>query len=230
MLDVHGVDAELAESLANTAVTVADLDAVAAALTGGQLAVALRYVAADVTASRLTAEIEKAASRIHSLVAAVKKHTYMDRAPVLEAVRLEGNLADTLTLIGSKARAKAVTLTLNVQPDLPDVQGVVGELNQVWLNLIANAIDAAPEGGQVTVAAARERDSVVVKVIDDGTGIPEEHRDRIFEPFFTTKPVGEGTGLGLDIVQAIVRGHKGSIEVSSAPGRTEFRVCLPVAR
>jgi signal transduction histidine kinase len=228
-LDDRGVDAGLAEPLANSAVTVADLDAAAAALTGRQLAVALRYVTANVSASRLTAEIEHAASRIHSLVAAVKKHTHMDRAPVLEAVHLDGNLADTLMLIGSKARAKAVTLELKVEPNLPAVQGVVGELNQVWLNLIDNAIDAAPEAGHVTVAAGRERDSVVVRVIDDGAGIAEGDRDRIFEPFFTTKAVGHGTGLGLDIVQGVVRSHKGSIEVSSQPGRTEFRVCLPIA-
>jgi signal transduction histidine kinase len=227
-LDDHGVDAGLAEPLANTAVTVADLDAAAAALSGRQLAVGLRYLAAHVTANRLTAEIENAASRIHSLVAAVKKHTHMDRAPVIEAVRLESNLADTLMLIGSKARRKSVTLELTVEPNLPAVQGVIGELNQVWLNLVDNAIDAAPEAGHVTVMAGRERDSVVVRVLDDGAGIAEGDLNRIFEPFFTTKPVGEGTGLGLDVVQGIVRGHRGSIEVNSRPGRTEFRVCLPI--
>lgn len=226
--DDHGVDTGLAEPLANTAVTVADLDSAGAALTGRQLAVALRYVAANVTAGRLTAEIENAAVRIHSLVAAVKKHTHMDRAPVVEAVQLEGHLADTLVLIGSKARAKAVTLELNIEPNLPAVQGVVGELNQVWLNLVDNAIDAAPEAGHVTVTAGRERDSVVVRVIDDGAGIADADRGRIFEPFFTTKAMGQGTGLGLDVVHGIVRSHKGSIEVTSQPGRTEFRICLPI--
>jgi CheY-like chemotaxis protein len=117
---------------------------------------------------------------------------------------------------------------LNVQPDLPAVQGVVGELNQVWLNLIANAIDAAPERGHVSVTAARERDSVVVKVIDDGVGIPEEHHDRIFEPFFTTKPVGEGTGLGLSLCRNIIEEHGGTIAVESAPGAgATFRIELP---
>ena len=107
------------------------------------------------------------------------------------------------------------------------MQGVVGELGQVWLNLIDNAIDAAPEAGHVTVTAGRERNSVVVRVIDDGGGIADADRDRIFEPFYTTKPVGEGSGLGLDVVQSIVRAHRGSVEVTSRPGRTEFRVCLP---
>jgi signal transduction histidine kinase len=229
-LDEHGVDPSLADALAGTAVTGAHLDDAAAALAGPALAVALRYVAAVASARRLTAEIENAASRIHSLVAAVKTHTYMDRAPVVEPVNLEAGLATTLTLIGSRARAKAVSLTLDVPADLPRPQGVAGELNQVWLNLISNAIDAAPEQGHVTVSATRQRDSVIVSVIDNGHGIPEELRDRIFEPFFTTKPPGEGTGLGLDIVQSIVHSHNGTIDVFSEPGRTEFRICLPVTR
>ncbi|HEX6324282.1 MAG TPA: ATP-binding protein [Vicinamibacterales bacterium] len=229
-LDGHGADPALADILAGTAVTVAHLDAAAAAIAGPALAVALRYVAANASARRLTAEIENASSRIHSLVAAVKTHTYMDRAPLVEPVDLEAGLATTLTLIGSRARAKSVSLTLDVPADLPRPRGVAGELNQVWLNLVSNAIDAAPEQGRVTVSAAPAHDSVVVTVADNGHGIPEKLRERIFEPFFTTKPLGEGTGLGLDIVQSIVASHDGTIDVSSEPGRTEFRIRLPVAR
>jgi signal transduction histidine kinase len=226
-LSAHGVDAALADPLGRSTATVAQLDAVAAALDPSQLALALRYVAADLTVRRLTGEIEKAAVRIQHLVAAVKKHTHMDRAHAVDVVPLEESLSDTLTLIGSKARRKSVSLELKVDPGLPRVQGVIGELGQVWLNLIDNAIDAAPEAGHVTVTAGRERNSVVVRVVDDGGGIPEADRDRIFEPFYTTKPVGEGSGLGLDVVQSIVRAHRGSVEVTSRPGRTEFRVCLP---
>jgi signal transduction histidine kinase len=100
-------------------------------------------------------------------------------------------------------------------------------LNQVWLNLLDNAIDAAPENGQVSVTAVRERGTVIVRVTDDGAGIAGSDLARIFDPFFTTKPVGQGVGLGLDIVQTVVRSHRGSVEVDSRPGRTEFRVCLP---
>jgi len=228
-LDAHGIESALADSLARSTATIPQLDAAATALDRPQLAVALRYVAADLTARRLTAEIEKAAGRIHHLVAAVKKHTHMDRAHAVETIPLEESLSDTLTLIGSKARRKSVSLELKVDPGLPRVQGVIGELGQVWLNLIDNAIDAAPEAGHVTVTAGRERNSVVVRVIDDGGGIAEADRDRIFEPFYTTKPVGAGSGLGLDVVQSIVRAHRGSVEVTSRPGRTEFRVCLPAA-
>jgi signal transduction histidine kinase len=225
----HGMDTDLTDRLASTSVTVADLDAASMRLSGDQLAVALRYVAANVTAGRLSMEINKAAVRIQSLVAAVKKHTHMDRAPSVEAIELDMHLNDTLTLVGSRARAKGVTLALTVEPDLPAVQGLVGELNQVWLNLLDNAVDAAPESGHVSVTAVRERGGVVVRVIDDGAGIADSDLPRIFDPFFTTKPVGQGAGLGLDIVQTIVQSHRGSVEVDSQPGRTEFRVCLPAA-
>jgi signal transduction histidine kinase len=225
----RGIDQTLAASLADTSITTSDLDTAAAALAETQLPIALRYVAAAATATRLTAEIRNAAGRIHALVAAVKTHTHMDQAPVVEAVSLEGNLRDTLTLVAGKARAKAVTLALEVESGLPAVHGVVAELNQVWLNLVDNALDAVPPGGHVTVTARRDETSVVVRVIDDGAGVPDGDRARIFEPFFTTKPPGQGTGLGLDIVQAITRSHRGAVDVQSRPGHTEFRVSLPLA-
>ena len=228
-LSARGVDTGLAEPLARTTVTPEELDAAAAVMNPAELALALRYVAADLTARRLTAEIVKAADRIHELAARVKKQTHMDRTPVVDAIPLEETLTDTLALIGSKARSKAVTLELKVEPDLPRLQGVLGELNQVWLNLIDNAIDAAPDGGHVTVAAGHERDSIVVRVIDDGPGIAAADLDRIFDQFYTTKPVGKGTGLGLPTAQAIVLSHRGTIQVESRPGRTEFRVCLPTS-
>jgi signal transduction histidine kinase len=226
-LDDHGLDTGLTDRLVSTGLTIADLEAAGTGLSGDQLAVALRYVAANVTAGRLSMEIAKAAVRIHSLVSALKKHTHMDRAPSAEAIRLDVHLNDTLTLVGSRAREKGVALALTIAPDLPAVHGFAGELNQVWLNLIDNAIDAAPEHGQVAVTAVRERDAVAVRVIDDGAGIAESDVAHIFDPLFTTKPVGEGVGLGLDTVRTIVRGHRGTVEVDSRPGRTEFRVYLP---
>ena len=228
-LEAHHMDPGLAEPLARSTVTETELDAVAATFDQPQLEATLRYVAADLTSRRLTVDIQRAAERLHQLAAIVKKQTHMDRVPVANTISLEENLADTLMLIGSKARAKSVTLELRVEPQLPPLAGVVGELNQVWLNLIDNAIDAAPEGGHVWVTAERGRDAVIVKIVDNGGGIAPEDRDRIFEPFYTTKPVGKGTGLGLGTVQEVVRNHRGSIEVNSVPGRTEFRICLPAA-
>src|SRR5262249_31907694 len=134
-----------------------------------------------------------------------------------------------IVVLRSKARAKSATVVVDAEPGLPNVRGFAGELNQIWANLIDNALDAIPASGRVEVLANREGHRVVVRVVDNGAGIPAEIRDRIFDPFFTTKPVGHGTGLGLDIVSRLVRHSDGEISVESRPGRTEFRVVLPIA-
>ena len=139
-------------------------------------------------------------------------------------------LADTITILAGKARRKSVTLTLEVPEDLPPVDGFGDELNQVWANLIDNAIDAVEPSGRIEVSARARSDTVTVHVVDDGPGVPADLAERIYEPFFTTKPQGHGTGLGLDIARRLVRGHEGQLELSSRPGRTEFRVILPRAR
>jgi signal transduction histidine kinase len=152
----------------------------------------------------------------------------MDSAPELQPVAVEQGLAQTLAVLRSKARAKSVRVSLEVEPGLRPVLGVVGELNQIWANLLENAVDAVDSGGSVAIFARAEGDAMVVDFIDDGPGIPAELREKVFEPFFTTKAVGEGTGLGLDIVRRLVDRHEGSIELTSRPGHTEFRVRLPV--
>jgi signal transduction histidine kinase len=135
-------------------------------------------------------------------------------------------LADTLAVLNAKARGRQVGVSLDVEADLPRIQGFGGELNQVWANLVDNALDAAK--GHVGVGAVRQGQSVVVRVVDDGPGLPPEIRERIFDPFFTTKPVGQGTGLGLEIARRIVLRHHGEIEVDSRPGHTQFSVTLPI--
>jgi signal transduction histidine kinase len=175
---------------------------------------------------QLASEIEAAASRIHNLVAAVKGFTYMDQATMPKPVDVGQGLSDTLAVLNAKARGKQVGVSLAVETDLPRIPGFGGELNQVWANLVDNALDAA--SGHVSVAAGRQGPSVVVRVVDDGPGLPAEIRERIFDPFFTTKPVGQGTGLGLDIARRIVQKHQGSIEVDSRPGHTQFSVTLPI--
>jgi signal transduction histidine kinase len=167
--------------------------------------------------------------RISGLVTAIKGFTHMDQAPVAEAVDLVQGLSNTIAVLRSKARAKSAEVFVDAEPGLPPVRGFVGELNQIWANLIDNALDAVPDSGRVEVLAKREHQRVVVRVIDNGTGIPAQIRERIFDPFFTTKPMGHGTGLGLDIVRRLVRHNDGEIAVESRPGRTEFRVVLPVA-
>ncbi len=225
----HGLDAALAEALADTATTFEALDRLAAAVNGHALNAALRWAATGCAVRSLASEIQDAATRISVLVTAIKGFTHMDQATVAEPVDLTLSLGNTVTMLKSKARAKSVAVVIDVEPDLPRVHGFAGELNQIWMNLIDNAIDVVPDSGRVDVTASRERQRVVVRVVDNGTGIPADIRERIFEPLFTTKPVGQGTGLGLDIVRRLVRKNDGEIEVESRPGRTEFRVSLPLA-
>jgi signal transduction histidine kinase len=132
-------------------------------------------------------------------------------------------------VLRGKARAKSVSIAIDIEHGLPPVRGVAAELNQIWANLIDNALDAVSPSGTIAVKATVESGRVVVRVVDNGPGIPPEIRDQIFDPFFTTKDVGKGTGLGLDIVRRLVDRHNGDIEVQSRPGRTEFIVSLPLA-
>jgi signal transduction histidine kinase len=229
-LSDHGVADAITESLSDTAVSVEELDQVAAAVNGSNLDAVLRWVATGCAVRRIASELQEAATRITGLVSAVKGFTHMDQASVAEPVDLMSSLRNTVAVLNAKAKTKSIIVTVDVEPNLPRVQGFVGELNQIWANLIDNALDAAPDAGRVDVTARHEGDRVVVRIIDNGPGISPEIRGHLFEPFFTTKPVGKGTGLGLDIVRRLIVHNDAGIEVDSAPGRTEFRVLLPLAK
>jgi signal transduction histidine kinase len=226
----HDVDESFAADLAEADVKVETLAELSGAMDGAKFRAALRWLAAAWVVRGLARDIEQASSRVHELVSAVKGFTYMDHASAPEAVNVQKGLADTMAVLSAKARGKAVALSVDVATDLPTVNAVGGELNQVWANLIDNAIDAVAEGGRVTVTASHNDESVFVRVIDDGPGIPPEIKSRIFDPFFTTKPQGTGTGLGLDIAQRLVVRHEGLIAVTLEPGKTEFCVTLPVPK
>lgn len=228
-LTARGIDAAAAETIVQSRITLEGLERLERSVRPATLEVALRWAAADSSVRDLAAEIEHAATRISDLVTAVRGFTRVDSAHVPQAVNIGEGLEQTLAVLKGKARDKAVRLTVSVEDALPPARGLPAELNQVWANLIDNALDAAPRGGRVTVSAVRRDGFVVVRVADDGQGIPPGIRDRIFEPFFTTKDVGKGTGLGLDIVRRLVERHDGDIDVSSEPGRTEFTVSLPIA-
>ena len=228
-LSRHDADESLSAPLAETGVKLETLDQLASALAGEKLGVALGWVAAGCTMRQLAQDIERSASKIHALVSAVKRFTYMDRATAPAPLDLEKGLTDTVAMLGSKARGKSVSVTLEVAPNLPRVLGLGGELNQVWMNLLDNAIDAVADGGHVTVTAACDKRSVKVRIIDDGPGIPADVMSRIFDPFFTTKAVGKGTGLGLEMARRLADSNGASIDVESVPGRTEFRVTLPLS-
>jgi signal transduction histidine kinase len=228
-LAAHGLDVDGAEALAETGVTVEALDRVAAVIEGPALNAVLGSTAAGCALRSLAADIQEASMRISGLVLAIKGFTHMDQAAIAEPVDLGRGLASTVTVLRAKAHAKSASVVVDLEPGLPRVRGFAGELNQIWANLIDNALDAIPPSGRVVVTARRDRDRVVVGIVDDGPGIASGDRERIFEPFFTTKEVGQGTGLGLDIVRRLVRHNDGDIEVDSRPGRTEFRVSLPLA-
>ncbi|MGH9588888.1 MAG: ATP-binding protein [Terracidiphilus sp.] len=223
----HGLDDRAAEALADTPVTFEALDRLAAAVQGPALEAVLGWAGAGCAVRGLAAEIQEAAMRIAGLVAAIKGFTHMDQAMVAEPVDLGVGLGNTVAVLKAKAKQKQASVTVELEDELPRVRGFAGELNQIWGNLIDNALDAVPEGGSVEVSVKRDGERVVVRVVDNGPGIPAAARGRIFDPFFTTKPMGQGTGLGLDIVQRLVRHNDGTIEVDSQPGRTEFRVALP---
>jgi signal transduction histidine kinase len=225
----HGLDESLAGALAETKVTFEALDLLAKAVNGSALNPVLKSAAAACAVRDLASEIQEAAMRISGLVIAIKGFTHMDQAMVAAPVDLSDSLGNTIAVLGSKARGKSVSVVVKVEPDLPHVLGLAGELNQIWANLIDNSLDAVKESGRIEVLANREKKRVVVRIVDNGPGIPADVRARIFDPFFTTKPMGEGTGLGLDIVRRLVQHNDGEISVESQPGRTEFRISLPIA-
>jgi signal transduction histidine kinase len=227
-LEAHRADVGPAQALSESGVTVDALDELADSLSADTLDLALRSIAAGYSTRSLASDIERAATRIYDLVSAVKRFTFMDRATVAEPSSIAQGVVDTVAVLASKAKAKSVTIRVDVPDTLPRVRAYGGELNQVWANLLENALDAVSPGGEIVVSARRDGERVVVRVVDDGAGIPPDICPRIFDPFFTTKPVGQGTGLGLDISRRIVQRHEGQIEVESRPGRTEFKVTLPV--
>ena len=227
-LFAHGLNIQAAYALANTDVTLDALNQLAAVVSVPTLDAVVRWAAAGCGVRSLASGIQDSAMRIAGLVAAVKGFTHMGQAMAAEAVDLGSGLNDTVKVLGSMARAKGVAVRVDLEVGLPRVRGFAGELNQVWGNLIENALDAAPQSGCVDVVVKRENERVVVRIIDTGAGIPAQICQRIFDPFFTTKPQGQGVGLGLDIARRLVWHNDGVIEFESQPGRTEFRVTLPI--
>jgi signal transduction histidine kinase len=204
-----------------------DLDRVAGAVSPSHLEPALRWLGYTVETETLLAEIADSTSRISSLVDAAKQYSQMDRTPHQET-DLHVGLDATLVMLGAKI-PPGVTVAKEYDRGLPAVPAYAGELNQVWTNLIVNALDAMGGEGRLTVRTGTDGECAVVEIADTGPGIPEELRNRVFEPFFTTKPVGQGTGLGLDVSwRIVVKRHGGDLRVTSRPGDTRFTVLLPL--
>jgi signal transduction histidine kinase len=203
------------------------LDHVEAAVDPGTLESALRWLNYTVDTELLMNEIEDSTTRVSTLVGAAKQYSQLDRAPY-QVVNVHELLDSTLLMLSGKI-PPGITVVKEYDESIPSVPAYAGELNQVWTNLIDNAVSAMGTSGVLTVRTGRDREFVFVEFADTGPGVPPELKERIFEPFFTTKPVGEGTGLGLDISwRIVVNKHHGDIAVESVPGDTRFRVRLPI--
>jgi signal transduction histidine kinase len=176
----------------------------------------------------LIKDLEDASERITNLVGAIKSHVHMDRSGALHFTDIHKDIDDTLILLGYKIRDKNIQIKKNFCNDMPSIEAYSGELNQVWTNIIDNAIYAVKQNGEIIIETNCDQKKVIVSIIDNGTGIPKEIQSRIFDPFFTTKNVGEGTGIGLDLVKSVINRHNGEVKVNSTPGRTEFIVSFPV--
>jgi signal transduction histidine kinase len=218
---------QLAADLARKNAKPAVLESLFAALDADTARAALVRIGASLEIASLLNEIESSTSRISDLVGAIKEYTHMDQAPVLN-VDIVRSLETTLTILNHKLK-RGVVVKRDYQGKPLLVNSFGSELNQVWTNIIDNAIDAMGGKGELRVRTYRDDACAVVEIGDNGPGISPEVEPHIFEPFFTTKGVGEGTGLGLDAVQRIVRKHRGSIQVTSEPGDTRFQVWLPLA-
>jgi signal transduction histidine kinase len=218
---------QLAANLAQKSVGPEALESLFSILDADTARAALIRIAASVEIAGLLDQIESGTSRISDLVGAIKEYTYMDQSPI-QNVDVVKSLETTLTILNHKLK-RGVAVQREYQPLPLLVNSFGSELNQVWTNIIDNAIDAMGGKGELRVRTWREDDSVVVEIADNGPGISPETQPHIFEPFFTTKKVGEGTGLGLDTALRIVKKHRGSIEVSSKPGDTRFQGWLPLA-
>lgn len=216
-----------------------------------QLGPALQWLESNLMVASLVHQVESSSQRISDLIKALKSYAYMDQAPLKE-IDIHQGLEDTLTILHHKLKEHSIRIERDYDLALPNICAYGSELNQVWTNLLDNAIDALGNGqqttaqpeknsrptndagllsadSQITLRTCQKTDYVQVEIIDNGPGIPKPLRSRIFEPFFTTKDVGAGTGLGLDIVHRIVvKRHSGSIRVTSQLGETNFQVCLPI--
>ncbi|HUB29699.1 MAG TPA: ATP-binding protein [Terracidiphilus sp.] len=216
---------DVAAQLNEQGVGVAELNALRTILAPRETAVALQFFARYLRTSRSVETLQNATDRIFDLISAVKAYSYMDRAPILE-LDVPAGLDATVQMLQS--RMAKVTVEREYAADLPHISAYGSELNQVWMALIENALDAMGNEGMLRLACRLEGEMLLVEIWDAGPGIPPELQDRIFEPFFTTKPPGQGLGLGLDNAMRIVRKHKGHISVKSEPGSTCFRVRLPL--
>jgi signal transduction histidine kinase len=225
----NNVVADCEETFASAGITTDDLGHLKHSVSERAFLPFITWFAARLQTEKAVEEIAASSRRISELVQSVKSYTRMDQAQAMDLVCINDGIRNTITMLEYKARRQSITINSDLENDLPLILGFPGELNQVWTNLIDNALDAMKNGGELIVKTSSVQGQVVFQVIDSGGGIAPENLERIFDPFFTTKDVGEGTGVGLDLVQKVVHQHHGKIDVNSRPGRTEFKISFPIA-
>ncbi|MEM7552071.1 MAG: ATP-binding protein [Bacteroidota bacterium] len=228
----HDVEDEdgLSESLAEFDFSIEELDEIASMIREKDLEAVINWIVQNMITDRMVVEIEEASARIGELVGSVKSYTHMDQAPEKQRADIHEGIKNTLIMLNYKIKKSKINVETKFG-DLPKPLIYISEMNQVWTNLLDNAIDAMKEEDEKNLLVESMKDDSFIKVLitDSGSGIPEDELNKIFDPFYTTKEVGKGTGIGLDIVQQIVGQHHGSIKVlSSKPGKTVFEVCIPI--
>ena len=227
-LEASGVESawELAPAMVNFGWNSESLERLKTSLSPSLFSLSIQWLGAGCLMMGLLSEVLHTTERISQIVHAVKSYTYLDQAPLLEVDVHEG-LENTLVILQHKLK-KGVVVKREYSPNLPHIQAYASELNQVWTNIIDNAVDAMNGKGEIKIKTYEEDNRVVVEITDNGPGIPEEIQTRIFEPFFTTKAPGHGTGLGLHISHDIIANHHhGQLMVESKPGQTKFKAILP---
>lgn len=231
-LDEHYVDNSyaVAESFADFSFGTGVLDKLAQHIPVDHYSSVFNWISNLLITAKIAQNIQEASRRISNLVNSVKVFTHMDGDNDKQYADIHTGIQNTLVMLDYKIKEGNIDLNEIYDKTLPEVRVFVGELNQVWINLIDNALDAMEKNkkGSLTIKTEKIRQFIQVSVIDDGDGIPDEIKSRIFDPFFTTKPIGKGTGMGLEAVRRIVDQHNGSIKVNSVPGKTEFIVCFPI--
>ncbi len=222
---------DLAEIFVDFALGPDDLEKFKETIKGKTLSPILRWVASTLNLERLVNEIQESADRIEKLVRSVKDYSHMDKAKDKDFINIHDGIRSTVIMLKHKFKQKGINIVKELDDNIPKMKAFAGELNQVWTNLIDNALDAMEKNGQLSIKTYKDREFVKIDIADNGSGIPEEVKNNIFEPFFTTKPLGKGTGMGLDIVKRIVDRHRGKVEVESEEGKgTKFTVCIPIEK
>ena len=218
---------DLAETFVDFDLDIDDLEKIEDILDGQHLDGVLGWMESTLNLEKLVDEIRESADRIADLIGSIKSYSHMDKGVDFEATDVHKGIMSTMVMLKHKFKKKNIQVVKEKDPNLPTINAFPSELNQIWTNIIDNALDAMEHGGTLTIRSKTLAHGIEIQIEDNGSGIPEEVLNKIYDPFFTTKAMGEGTGLGLDIVRKIINHHKGDIRVESQPGKTVFTLTFP---